>query len=56
MVFYASSTIQLDLTKRIKLDIFKAKNETKGHFYLKNKFQEVTEKNMNVLHKGMQGY
>ena len=29
---------------------------TKGHFYPKNKFQEVTEKNMNVLHTGMQGY
>ena len=27
-----------------------------GYFYLKNKFQEVTENNMNVLDKGMQGY
>ena len=29
---------------------------SKGHFYPKNKSQEVTEKNMNVLHTGMQGY
>ena len=29
---------------------------SKGHFYPKNKFQEVTEKIMIVLHTGMQGY
>ena len=27
-----------------------------GHFYPKNKFQEVTEKNINVLHTEMQRY
>ena len=29
---------------------------SKGHFYPKNKFQEVTEKNKNVLNTGIQGY
>ena len=28
---------------------------SKGHFYPTNKFQELTEKNMNVLHT-VQGY
>ena len=29
---------------------------SKDYFYLKKKFQEVTEKNTNVLHTEMQGY
>ena len=29
---------------------------SKGHLYPKNKIQELTEKNMNVLHTGIQGY
>ena len=29
---------------------------SKAHLYPKNKIQEVTEKNMNVLHTGIQGY
>ena len=29
---------------------------SKDYFYLKNKFQEVTEKNVNVLYTEMQGY
>ena len=35
---------------------FLCKFTSKGHFYPKNKFQEVTVKNMNVIHTGMQGY
>ena len=29
---------------------------SKGYFYFKNKFQEVTEKNIHVLYTEMQGY
>ena len=32
------------------------KSTSKDYFYLKNKFQEVMEKNTNVLHTEMQGY
>ena len=54
--YYFAQLIKVTPNHWITLINLSCKFTSKGHFSPKSKFQEVTEKNMNVLHKGMQGY
>ena len=47
---YFVRSIKVTPNRGVTLIDLLCKFTSKGHFYPKNKFQEVTEKNMNVLH------